>query len=165
MTVLTLSNLLSLLRGPLALLFLPAIPLMRLIVLVVAAMTDYFDGFIARRLGTATPFGAILDPVMDKLFMLVAIGTLFFEGSLTSWQVLALLARDFFLALFTIYLLVTGTWRGYRPKAYMWGKIATVAQYVVLALVVMSVPVPGLVYAAFLLMGIFYLIQLVLLTT
>lgn len=38
-----------------------------------AALTDWFDGFLARRLGQMTAFGAFLDPVADKLMVSVAL--------------------------------------------------------------------------------------------
>jgi len=43
------------------------------VVFVVAAITDWFDGYLARRLGQMTPFGAFLDPVADKLMVAVAL--------------------------------------------------------------------------------------------
>ncbi|MFG1498319.1 CDP-diacylglycerol--glycerol-3-phosphate 3-phosphatidyltransferase [Saccharospirillum sp. HFRX-1] len=38
-----------------------------------AAVTDWFDGYLARRLGQMTPFGAFLDPVADKLIVAAAL--------------------------------------------------------------------------------------------
>jgi CDP-diacylglycerol--glycerol-3-phosphate 3-phosphatidyltransferase len=38
-----------------------------------AAITDWFDGYLARRLGQMTPFGAFLDPVADKIMVAVAL--------------------------------------------------------------------------------------------
>lgn len=42
-------------------------------VFAIAAITDWFDGYLARRLGQMTPFGAFLDPVADKLMVAVAL--------------------------------------------------------------------------------------------
>ena len=42
-------------------------------VFAVAAITDWFDGYLARRLGQMTPFGAFLDPVADKIMVAVAL--------------------------------------------------------------------------------------------
>lgn len=39
----------------------------------IAAITDWFDGYLARRLGQMTPFGAFLDPVADKVMVAVAL--------------------------------------------------------------------------------------------
>ncbi|WP_018692658.1 CDP-diacylglycerol--glycerol-3-phosphate 3-phosphatidyltransferase [Algicola sagamiensis] len=38
-----------------------------------AAITDYFDGYLARKLGQSTPFGAFIDPVADKLMVTCAL--------------------------------------------------------------------------------------------
>lgn len=43
------------------------------LVFTIAAITDWFDGYLARRLGQMTPFGAFLDPVADKLMVAVAL--------------------------------------------------------------------------------------------
>jgi CDP-diacylglycerol---glycerol-3-phosphate 3-phosphatidyltransferase len=43
------------------------------IVFTVAAISDWLDGYLARRLGQMTPFGAFLDPVADKLIVAVAL--------------------------------------------------------------------------------------------
>lgn len=45
----------------------------------VASFTDWFDGYLARRLDQTTPFGAFLDPVADKLMIAVALATLIEE--------------------------------------------------------------------------------------
>ena len=42
-------------------------------VFAVAAITDWFDGYLARRLGQMTAFGAFLDPVADKLMVVIAL--------------------------------------------------------------------------------------------
>lgn len=42
-------------------------------VFALASATDWLDGYLARRLGQSTPFGAFLDPVADKLMVVVAL--------------------------------------------------------------------------------------------
>ncbi|MCK5361279.1 MAG: CDP-diacylglycerol--glycerol-3-phosphate 3-phosphatidyltransferase, partial [Gammaproteobacteria bacterium] len=43
------------------------------VIFVVAAITDWLDGFLARKLNQYTPFGAFLDPVADKLIVATAL--------------------------------------------------------------------------------------------
>ena len=42
-------------------------------IFVLAAVTDWFDGYLARRLNQSTPFGAFLDPVADKIMVSTAL--------------------------------------------------------------------------------------------
>lgn len=88
-------NLISALRFPLALLFvvsegLPA----RLVVLVVAAASDWVDGRLARATGTVSRTGVWLDPIADKVFMVAAIVALTLEVGLPLWILPLLLLRD-----------------------------------------------------------------------
>ena len=59
-----------------------------------AGATDFLDGWIARRSNLATRWGAIVDPIGDRLFVLTAIATHLAEGALTTGQGVAFLARD-----------------------------------------------------------------------
>lgn len=43
------------------------------LIFILAAITDWLDGFLARKMGTVSPFGAFLDPVADKLMVCVAL--------------------------------------------------------------------------------------------
>src|ERR1700722_7213630 len=98
--MLSLSNGLSFLRAPLALLFLvDSIP-WRITAIVLAMVTDSVDGYPAARYRSASQFGAILDPTMDKFFVFFGLGVLLMEGRLEIWQACSMLARDFFLCLF-----------------------------------------------------------------
>src|SRR5512137_2351395 len=63
-------------------------------VFVVSALSDLADGVIARRWNARTRFGAIADPVVDKLTMLAVTLTLAVQGLLPPWLVTAIVARD-----------------------------------------------------------------------
>lgn len=65
----------------------------RFAILAVAAATDLFDGFLARRLGPSH-FGSFLDPVADKLFMACAFGVVLVSGRLGWYEIVGVLARD-----------------------------------------------------------------------
>ena len=96
--VLTLPNLLSLSR-------LAVLPLLwsdlvegrfgrALVLLGASAATDWFDGFLARRLDQRTRLGALLDPLGDRLLLLVAGVGLVVAGVLPWWPALLLVLRE-----------------------------------------------------------------------
>lgn len=95
------SNILSLLRAalaiPFAVIMLSGLPSARIwgaLIIVAGALTDRYDGILARRLGQETEWGRILDPLADKLGVSTAAVVLLVLGDIPLWYVLALLARD-----------------------------------------------------------------------
>lgn len=98
---LTLSNLLSIVRivlaVPFALVMLSGVPSARLwggIIMVAAALTDRYDGILARKFGQTTEWGKILDPVADKIGVAVVAVVLLVLGNIPPWFVAVLLIRD-----------------------------------------------------------------------
>lgn len=154
-------NGLSFLRAPLALLFIIDNTPLRIVVVLLAMLSDCVDGYLARRFRSTSRFGAILDPIMDKFFVYVTLGVLLFEGQLASWQVAMMLSRDFFLLLFMMYLAVTGAWKTLHFKSIRWGKVTTASQFIVLLLVVLKIPFPSFFYFSFILFGVLAFFELV----
>lgn len=120
----------TLIRIPLAVAF----PLLegatsRLVLLGLAAATDLGDGVLARRFGSSR-IGAVLDPIVDKLFMAAAFGTVLFSGALAWWEVVAVLIRDIVLSLAFFATLATG--RGTAVPARFGGKAVTLLQLLTL---------------------------------
>ncbi len=98
---LTPSNILSLTRIilviPFVLFMLSSLPSARTwgaVVLVLAALTDRYDGILARKYGQETELGRILDPLADKIGVGAGAIVLLVLGDLPLWFVLALLGRD-----------------------------------------------------------------------
>ncbi|MFO7709530.1 MAG: CDP-diacylglycerol--glycerol-3-phosphate 3-phosphatidyltransferase [Desulfobacterales bacterium] len=60
----------------------------------IAAATDYFDGFLARRQGKVTPLGKIMDPVADKLLNSSALIMLAAHGWAPAWMVCVIIGRE-----------------------------------------------------------------------
>lgn len=156
------SNLLSLCRAPLAFLFIPHIRTLRVFIVLLAAASDFFDGFLARRWRKTSQLGAVLDPVMDKLFMFTVLAVLLWERILSPWAAVAMLSRDLLLAAFLAFLGMFGAWRGLRARSPWWGKVITAAQYLVLLALVTAIPVSGFVFLIFPVLGLLYLGELVL---
>ncbi len=156
----SLSNGLSLLRAPLALLFLSQSVTVRLFAIVMAMFTDGLDGYLARRRRSTTQLGAILDPAMDKLFVFIALGVLFYEQKFELWQALAMVTRDVFLCIFGVYLKFSGKWRAYQFRSIRWGKATTVFQFIVLICLTTQVAIPPYAFAIFIVFGLLAFVEL-----
>jgi len=101
--VLTVPNLLSLLRlagVPLFLYLLlgPRADGWAILVLAIGGITDWLDGKLARLLGQQSRLGAVLDPAVDRLYILAALIALGVREVVPWWAVVALVARDLVLA-------------------------------------------------------------------
>ncbi|HUF25613.1 MAG TPA: CDP-alcohol phosphatidyltransferase family protein [Gemmatimonadaceae bacterium] len=120
----------------------------RAALVVAAALTDFFDGWLARRRDSATSWGALLDPIADRVFALVALATLLYEGAFTTGQFFILLARDIATAVGFLVARVVPWLRRVPFKARFPGKVVTVLQFAaVLAALVAPLFVGPLVIA------------------
>ena len=147
---LTVSNLLTLTRVPLGLAFLATSdPVWLGGIVVLAALTDVADGFIARITGTSSHVGLLLDPFCDKLFVLLALLS-FLPGPHLDWAgLLILILRDIFTA--GTYLLgrLMGKVIPFRPR--LGGKAATALQLLTLLALIFA---PAYVPLLLILVGI-----------
>jgi cardiolipin synthase len=91
-----------------------------------AAITDVVDGFLARNFGQATPFGAYLDPVADKLLLSGIYLALGATGAVPWWLVALVLGRDIFILLAVLGIMALTKVRSFPPSR--WGKISTFVQ-------------------------------------
>lgn len=66
-----------------------------LVLFLVASLTDYLDGAIARRLGLITDFGKLLDPLADKILTASAFIFLATDNALPEWAVIIIISREF----------------------------------------------------------------------
>ena len=65
------------------------------IIFIVAGITDFFDGEIARRYGSVTNFGKLMDPLVDKIMMAAAFISLVPLGAIPAWAATTVVAREF----------------------------------------------------------------------
>ena len=80
-----LPNTLSLSRVALAVLFpFARTPTPQVVLIVLAAASDFFDGWLARARHTASRWGALLEPITDRVFVIVALATYLFIGAFTT---------------------------------------------------------------------------------
>ncbi len=59
-----------------------------------ASITDWLDGYLARRMGVVTVFGKFLDPIADKLIVMAALIMILPFGRVPAWMVLVILGRE-----------------------------------------------------------------------
>lgn len=127
--VLTVPNVLSVLRLALIPLFLwlvlgPRADGIAVLVLMVLGITDYLDGYLARRLGQTSRLGAVLDPVADRLYILATVTGLGLREVIPIWLALLLPARDVLLWTLVPFLRTRG--HSALPVHFL-GKAATAA--------------------------------------
>lgn len=66
-----------------------------LILFIIASVTDFLDGYYARKHGLITTFGKLMDPLADKILMCSAFVVLCAENLIPAWVVVVILAREF----------------------------------------------------------------------
>jgi CDP-diacylglycerol--glycerol-3-phosphate 3-phosphatidyltransferase len=103
-----------------------------------AVLTDYFDGYFARRRNQVTKLGMILDPLADKLLIAAAFLSLVEMGMVPAWMVMIILGRE----LAVTGLRNLGLSRGLVIAASPLGKGKMVAQVVAIFLLLLSRPFP-----------------------
>jgi phosphatidylglycerophosphate synthase len=158
-TLTSIPNLLSLSRLALAVAFvlLPA-PTTRLWLLLIAALSDYLDGFLARRAHATTRWGALLDPITDRIFVFTAVCVFLIERQLTPLQYFTLIFRDIMTA---IGFLVAKSVSWLRPitfRARLAGKVVTTLQLATLIAVLVR---PDLVATLVTIVGILAVVAVV----
>ena len=66
-----------------------------LIIFLIAGLTDFIDGEVARRYGSITNFGKLMDPLVDKIMMAAAFISLVPLKAVPAWAATTVVARDF----------------------------------------------------------------------
>ena len=97
-----------------------------------AAITDWFDGYLARKLQQMSPFGAFLDPVADKLIVAAAL-LMITDTYASPWitiPAVLLMAREIFISALREWMAIHG--QSDTVKVSFWGKAKTMAQMLAL---------------------------------
>ena len=97
-----------------------------LVVFIIASVTDFLDGYIARKYNMVTDFGKFMDPLADKMLTTAALLAFMHLGLCNIWIVMTILTREF---LVTSFRLVASA-QGVVIPAGIWGKVKTVSQMV-----------------------------------
>ncbi len=97
-----------------------------LVVFIAAALTDMFDGKIARSRGLITNLGKFLDPLADKMLTTAAFLVFMVTGQMNVWALMIVLTREFMVTSVRLLAAKGGT----VIAASIWGKTKTVAQFI-----------------------------------
>jgi len=82
----------------------PNAHLFALIIFIIAGITDFLDGAIARKYQLITPFGTVFDPLADKLMLLTALTSLYVDQTIPLWVLIIMLIKELFMICTGIYL-------------------------------------------------------------
>lgn len=106
------------------------------LIFVLASVTDFFDGYIARELDQKTMLGAILDPLADKMLTVAAFLGLMAVGEASPWAIYLILIRE----LFITGVRTVAVSEKLDIRASMAGKIKTVMQMIAIGFLLMHWP-------------------------
>jgi len=107
-------------------------------IFIVASMTDWFDGYLARKHNLVTNFGKFMDPLADKLLVCAAMICLIETGNLPAWIVVVIISREFIISGFRL----IASDNGIVIAASYWGKFKTVSQMVMIILLIINLSSP-----------------------
>lgn len=104
------------------------------VIFILASMTDWLDGYLARRDNLVTDFGKFMDPIADKLLVCSALICLVEKGALAAWIVIIIIGREFIISGFRL----VASDKGVVIAASYWGKFKTVSQMLMVILLILD---------------------------
>lgn len=105
-----------------------------LFVFLVAAASDFLDGYLARRSRQVTVMGAFLDPLADKLLVIAALVSLVQLGDLSAWVAMVVIARELAIS----GLRMVAAVQNVVISASRWGKLKTAGQMLAIAALIVE---------------------------
>ena len=107
-------------------------------IFILASITDFLDGKIARKYNLVTNFGKFMDPLADKLLVCSAMICLIQTGQLAAWIVVIIIAREFIISGFRL----IASDNGVVIAASYWGKFKTTFQMLMVIVLILNVQMP-----------------------
>lgn len=108
-----------------------------LVIFIVASLTDFIDGRMARKHNMVTDFGKFMDPLADKLLVCSALICLIDLDAIPAWMVVVIISREFIISGFRL----VASDNGVVISASYWGKFKTTFQMIAVILMILDIPV------------------------
>ena len=105
-------------------------------IFIVACITDFLDGKIARKYNLVTNFGKFMDPLADKLLVCSALICLIQLELIPAWVVIIIIAREFIISGFRL----VASDNGVVIAASYWGKFKTAFQMLTVIVLILNIP-------------------------
>ena len=105
-------------------------------VFILACITDFFDGYLARKYNETTTFGKFMDPLADKLLVCSALICMIELRELPAWMVIIIISREFIISGFRL----VASDNGVVIAASYWGKFKTTFQMIGVVLLIFNIP-------------------------
>ena len=103
-------------------------------IFILASMTDWLDGYLARKNNLVTDFGKFMDPLADKLLVCSALICMIELRELPAWMVIIIISREFIISGFRL----VAVDNGIVIAASWWGKAKTISQMIMIILLIAS---------------------------
>jgi CDP-diacylglycerol---glycerol-3-phosphate 3-phosphatidyltransferase len=104
------------------------------IIFIIASLTDFVDGQIARKRQLVTNFGKFADPLADKLLVTAALISFIELDLIPAWIIIIIIAREFIISGFRL----VASDKGVVIAASYWGKLKTTAQMIMCILLIFN---------------------------
>ena len=103
-----------------------------------ACVTDFFDGYLARKYNQITTFGKFMDPLADKLLVCAALICFLADpnSEMPVWAVIIIISREFIISGFRL----VASDNGVVIAASYWGKFKTTSQMIMIVLLIAQIP-------------------------
>lgn len=103
-------------------------------IFIVASLTDFLDGMIARKYNLVTNFGKFMDPLADKLLVCAALICLVSQSLLPAWMTIVIISREFIISGFRL----VASDNGVVIAASYWGKFKTTFQMLMIIVLLLD---------------------------
>ena len=103
-------------------------------IFIIASITDWLDGYLARKNHLVTDFGKFMDPIADKLLVCSALICLVDNKKLAAWIVIIIIGREFIISGFRL----VASEKGVVIAASYWGKFKTASQMIMVILLILD---------------------------